>query len=154
MDTNLAIENSRESTLADYASLSVILISVLLMCFSIILLANAAKRSARILAPAAFSEGSAAKTSRAAQPDAIGEAMAAPSSSPIVETERRIALPDMERAKTIRETPTPGHLARVRRVNLRKSSATLYKGSGSFQAGASRHIKTLLITLWHHAGSK
>jgi hypothetical protein len=61
MNTNLAIENSRESTLADYASLSVILISVLLMCFSIVLLANGTKRSARILAPAAYSEGSAAK---------------------------------------------------------------------------------------------
>ena len=66
VNTNLAIENSRESSLADYASLSVILISVLLMCFSIVLLANEAKRSATILAPAAFSEGSAAKTSRAA----------------------------------------------------------------------------------------
>ena len=40
MNTNLAIENSRESSLADYASLSVILISVLLICFSIVLLAN------------------------------------------------------------------------------------------------------------------
>src|SRR5580704_18944087 len=99
VNTNLAIENSRESSSVDYASLSVILISLLLMCFSIVLLANEAKRSATMLAPAAFSEGSAAKTFRAAQPNAIGEAMAAPSSSPIVETGRRIALPDMERAK-------------------------------------------------------
>ena len=154
MNMNLAIENSRESSLADYASLSVILISVLLMCFSIVLLANETKRSATILAPAAFSESSAAKTSRAAQPEALGEAMAAPSSSPIVEAGRKIALPDVQRAKTIRETPTPGHLARVREVNLRKSTANLYKRSGSFQAGASRRIKTLLIALWHHAGSK
>jgi hypothetical protein len=152
MNMNLAIENSRESSLADYASLSVILILALLMCFSIVLLANEAKRSATILAPAAFSESSAAKTSRAARPEALGEAMAAPSSSPIVETGRRIALPDMERAKTIRETP--GHLARVREVNLRKSTANLYKRSGSFQAGASRRIKTLLITLWHHHAGK
>ena len=78
--------------------------------------------------------------------------MAAPSSSPIVETGRRIALPDMGRAKTIRETP--GHLTGVREVNLRKSTSNLYKRPGSFQAGASRRIKTLLITLWHHAGSK
>ena len=78
--------------------------------------------------------------------------MAAPSSSPIVETGRRIALPEMERAKTIRETP--GHLARAREVNLRKSTANPYKRPGSFQAGASRRTKTLLIALWHHAGSK
>jgi hypothetical protein len=149
MNMNLAIENSQASSLADYASLSVILISVLLMCFSIVLLASEAKRSATILAPAAFSEDSAAKTSRAAQPEALGEAMAAPSSSPIVETGRRIALPDMERAKTIRETP--GHLASAREVNLRKSTANLYKRSGSFQVGASRRIKTLLIPLWHQS---
>ena len=46
VNTNLAIENSRESSSVDYASLSVILISVLLMCFLIVLLANEAKRSA------------------------------------------------------------------------------------------------------------
>ena len=78
--------------------------------------------------------------------------MVTPSSSPIVESGLRIALPDMERAKIIGEIP--GHLARVREVNLRKSTANLHKRSGSFQAGASRRTKMLLIALWHHAGRK
>jgi len=152
MSTILDIRNSRESNLADYAWLSGILISVLLLCFAIILLAKEAKRSATILAPTAFSEGSTVNMPPVVQPEALEEAGAVRSLSPTVAPERKIALPNMERTKASRDIP--GHFARPREVKLRKSIANLSRRSGWFQVGASRRIKTLLIALWHHAGSR
>jgi hypothetical protein len=153
MSTILDIENSRESNLADYAWLSGILISVVLFCFVIILLANEAKRSATILAPTALSEGSAAKSSWAAQPEALRAAEAAPSSSPTFEAERKkIALPDVEGNRAIRENH--GQFVSLREVKLRKSRAKLYRRSSSIQVGASGRLKTALIALWHHAESR
>ena len=122
-------------------------------CFAIILLANGAKRSATILAPTALSEGSPAKSSWAAQPEALRETGAAPFSSPTIEAERKkIALPNMERNRATRENH--GHFASLREVKLRKSIANLYRRSSSFQAGASRRVKTPLIALWHHVESR
>jgi hypothetical protein len=136
MSTILDIESSRarESNLADYAWLSGILISVVLFCFAIILLANEAKRSATILAPTALSESSLAKSSWAAQPEALRETGAAPFSSPTVEAnEKKIALPNMDRNRATRENHR--HFARLREVKLRKSIANLYRRSSSFQVG-------------------
>jgi hypothetical protein len=153
MSTILDSENSRESNLGDCAWLSGILISVVLFCFAIILLANEAKRSATVLAPTALSEGSPAKSSWADQPKALREAGAAPFSSPTVEAEtKKIALSNMERNKATRENH--GHFARLREVKLRKSMANLYRRSSSLQVGASRRVKTPLIALWHHAESR
>jgi hypothetical protein len=99
------------------------------------------------------SKGSTAKSSWAAQPEALREAGAAPTSSPTVEAERkRIALPNMERNRAIRENH--GQFARLREVKLRKSIANLYRRSNSFQVGASRRVKATLIALWHHAESR
>jgi hypothetical protein len=140
MSTILDIENLRESNLADYAWLSGILISAVLFCFAIILLANEARRSATVLAPTALSEGSAAKSSWAAQPETLRAAGAAPSSSPRVEAERKeIALPNMERNRAIRENH--GQFVRLREVKLRKSIAKLYRRSRSFHVGVSGRLK-------------
>jgi hypothetical protein len=170
MDTR-DIERSRNGALSDYAPLSGILIFAALMCLCIILLANGVKRSGAILAQTAFRKVPVAT----AQTEALAEAQA-PSSSPIAqrgdlqiapalassqssgeasvmpdqgESERKLALSDKQRTKSIREDPR--RFAKVREVDLRKSTANLYSISGSPPMGASRHLKMLLVALWQRS---
>jgi hypothetical protein len=167
MDTR-DIEGPRNRALAEYAPLCGILITAALMCLCVILLANGVKRSVEILAQTASSKVSVATT----QPEVLGEAQA-PSSSPIAQRgrldiaptlassqssseasvmpdqgdqERKVALSDRKRTESIREDPR--RFAKVREVDLRKSTANLHRISGSPPIGASRHLRILLVTLW------
>lgn len=170
MDTR-DIERPRNNALSDYAPLSGILIFAALMCFCIILLANGVKRSGAILAQTAFRKVPVA----APQAESFGEAPA-PSSSAIAQrgrlhiapalvssqssgeasvtpdqgdSERMLALSDRQRTKSIREGSR--RFAKVREVDLRKSTANLYRISGSPPMGSSRHFKMLLGALWQRS---
>jgi hypothetical protein len=146
-------DRSRECTLADYASLSGILLWVLLMCFCIILLANGAKQRARIFAPTASSSPPTVESGRSeidpalTPSQSLSEAPAPPATSDQTGGEaQKLALLGMEGSKSIQENP--GRTARVREVSFRKSRANSYKRSGSERVGASKRVKTMLIAFW------
>jgi hypothetical protein len=162
MDTG-DIEGPRNSALAEYTPLCGILITAALMCLCVILLANGVKRSVEILAQTASSKLSVATT----QPEVLGEAQA-PSSSPIAQRGRRDIAPTLASSQSSSEASVmpdqgdgerklalsdriredPRRFAKVREVDLRKSTANLHRISGSPPMGASRHLRILLVALW------
>src|ERR1700738_1717292 len=131
-------DNSRECTLADYASLSGILLCVLLMCFSIILLANGAKQRATVFAPtASFSPPTVESGRPEIYPALTPSQPLSEAPNPVATIDQtggetqKLALLGMEKSKNIQENP--GRTARVREANFRKSRANLYKRSGSYR---------------------